>query len=55
LPPEEGGLWTAPLAAVQKAHLVVDPWAELKAARAKEKKSDVDRARARRSDAKETR
>jgi ribosome maturation factor RimP len=52
---EEGGLWTAPLAAVQKAHLVVDPWAELKAARAKEKKSDVDRARARRSDAKETR
>lgn len=30
---EEGGRWTAPVAAVQKAHLVVDPWAGLRAAR----------------------
>ena len=30
---EEGGRWTAPVAAVQKAHLVVDPWAGLRADR----------------------
>jgi ribosome maturation factor RimP len=30
---EEGGRWTAPVAAVQKAHLVVDPWAGLRATR----------------------
>jgi ribosome maturation factor RimP len=33
LAPEEGGRWTAPLLAVQKAHLVVDPWAEARGAR----------------------
>lgn len=27
---EEGGRWTAPVAAVQKAHLVVDPWAAVR-------------------------
>jgi len=32
---DEGGLWTAPLVAIQKAHLVVDPWAELRAANGK--------------------
>lgn len=30
---EEGGRWTTPVAAVQKAHLVVDPWAALRAAK----------------------
>jgi ribosome maturation factor RimP len=29
----EGERWTAPVAAVQKAHLVVDPWAEVRAAK----------------------
>ena len=33
LAPEEGGRWTTPLAAVQKAHLVVDPWAEVRGGR----------------------
>jgi ribosome maturation factor RimP len=27
----EGGSWSAPLAAIQKAHLVVDPWARIRA------------------------
>ena len=30
---DEGGSWTVPVAAIQKAHLVVDPWAELRAAK----------------------
>jgi ribosome maturation factor RimP len=30
---EEGGRWSAPVEAVQKAHLVVDPWAGLRAAK----------------------
>jgi ribosome maturation factor RimP len=30
---EDGGRWTTPVAAVQKAHLVVDPWAALRAAK----------------------
>jgi len=30
---EEGGRWTTPVEAVQKAHLVVDPWAGLRAAK----------------------
>jgi ribosome maturation factor RimP len=30
---DEGGTWTAPVAAVQKAHLVVDPWAAVRAAK----------------------
>ncbi len=28
---EEGGRWKAPVAAIQKAHLVVDPWARVRA------------------------
>jgi len=32
---DEGGRWTAPLVAIQKAHLVVDPWVELRAANGK--------------------
>ncbi|MGH7725240.1 MAG: ribosome maturation factor RimP [Candidatus Eiseniibacteriota bacterium] len=28
---EEGGSWSAPVAAIQKAHLVVDPWAQIRA------------------------
>ena len=30
---EEGGRWTAPVAAIQKANLVVDPWAGRRSAR----------------------
>lgn len=30
---DEGGRWTVPVAAIQKAHLVVDPWAALRAAK----------------------
>ena len=32
---EDGGSWTLPYAAVQKAHLVVDPWAALRKPQAK--------------------
>ena len=32
---DEGGRWTAPIVAIQKAHLVVDPWAALRAANGK--------------------
>jgi ribosome maturation factor RimP len=28
---DEGGAWEAPLVAIQKAHLVVDPWAAIRA------------------------
>jgi ribosome maturation factor RimP len=28
---EDGGRWSAPLLAIQKAHLVVDPWARIRA------------------------
>jgi len=33
--PDEGVRWTAPVFAVQKAHLVVDPWARVRAANGK--------------------
>ncbi len=34
---DEGGAWSAPLVAIQKAHLVVDPWAAIRANGKKEK------------------
>jgi ribosome maturation factor RimP len=37
---DEGGEWTAPILAIQKAHLVVDPWAALRAANGRKKETE---------------
>jgi ribosome maturation factor RimP len=37
---DEGGQWSAPILAIQKAHLVVDPWAELRAANGRKKETE---------------
>jgi ribosome maturation factor RimP len=50
---DEGGRWTAPMAAIQKAHLVVDPWAELRAANGRTGKGEGPRKKARAADPKE--
>jgi ribosome maturation factor RimP len=50
---DEGGRWSVPIAAVQKAHLVVDPWAEVRAAQAREGGSGAGKERPRRSGLKE--
>lgn len=42
---DEGGSWTGPVLAIQKAHLVVDPWAQIRAD-GKRKEATADPARA---------
>ena len=37
---DEGGQWSAPILAIQKAHLVVDPWARLRAENGKKKETE---------------
>lgn len=37
---DEGGQWSAPILAIQKAHLVVDPWAALRAANGRKKETE---------------
>ena len=37
---DEGGQWSAPILAIQKAHLVVDPWAVLRAANGRKKETE---------------
>ena len=50
---EDGGSWTLPYAAVQKAHLVVDPWAALRN-QAKPRSAAGEKARSGRGTPKET-
>lgn len=50
---EDGGRWTAPVAAVQKAHLVVDPWAALRAAKPAAESAGARGGKARAKNAKE--
>jgi ribosome maturation factor RimP len=37
---DEGGQWSAPILAIQKAHLVVDPWARLRAENGRKKETE---------------
>jgi ribosome maturation factor RimP len=37
---DEGGQWSAPIPAIQKAHLVVDPWARLRAENGRKKETE---------------
>ncbi len=37
---DEGGQWSAPILAIQKAHLVVDPWELLRAANGRKKETE---------------
>ena len=51
---EDGGSWTIPYSAVQKAHLVVDPWAALRNPGGKSRSTAGEKARSGRGGPKET-